>query len=132
MRIRALDWPLAAIAFASTAALGFRDGGYFPTEWGWSSLGLLWIAAIALFVRERLPVGRLELAVLAAFAGFVGWVALSSAWSTSLERSILEVQRDLSISAGFWSSSSSRAAERSSSCSLRSGAPRCSSRPLRS
>jgi O-antigen ligase/polysaccharide polymerase Wzy-like membrane protein len=91
----AADWPLASIVIAIGAALGYREGGYFPTDWGWSSLVLLWTAAIALFVRERLPLGRLEAAMLAAFAGFIGWIAVSSAWSTSLERPILEVQRDL-------------------------------------
>jgi hypothetical protein len=86
---------LAAIALAAAAALGVRNGGYFPTEWGWSSLALLWIAAIALFVRERAPFGRLEKALVAAFACFLGWVALSALWSTSVERSILELQRGL-------------------------------------
>ena len=35
------------------------------------------------------------MALLASLAGFVGWVALSSTWSTSVERSILEAQRGL-------------------------------------
>ena len=33
--------------------------------------------------------------MLASFGGFIGWVALSAAWSTSTERSILEAQRGL-------------------------------------
>src|SRR5207244_5280578 len=67
----------------------------FPTDWGWSSLGLLWIAALTLFLRDRFCFGRLEVAMLATFAGFIGWVAFSTTWSRSSERPILEVQRDL-------------------------------------
>jgi O-antigen ligase len=93
--MRAIDWPLAAVAVGFGIALAFSDGGYFPTDWGWSALALFWVAAIALFLRSRFSFGPLEVAMLAAFAGFVGWVALSSTWSTSLERSILEAQRDL-------------------------------------
>src|SRR5438270_4482282 len=39
--------------------------------------------------------------MLAAFAGLIGWIALSAAWSTSLERSILEAQRGLVYLAGL-------------------------------
>src|SRR5919202_6605615 len=91
----AIDWPLPALAVVLATAVAFDDGGYFPPAWGWSSLALLWVAAIALFLRDRLSLGRLELAMLASLAAFVGWVALSSTWSTSFERSVLEVQRDL-------------------------------------
>ena len=86
--MKAIDWPLTAIALAAGATVGFSDGGYFPTDWGWSSLALLWVAAIALVVRDRLPLGRLEAAMLASLGAFIGWMALSAAWSTSSERSI--------------------------------------------
>jgi hypothetical protein len=95
VRFRAIDWPLAVIAVTVVTAIAFRDGGYFPTEWAWSSLALFWIAANALLFRGRLSIGRLELAMLALLTGFVAWIALSSIWSTSLERSILELQRGL-------------------------------------
>jgi O-Antigen ligase/Tetratricopeptide repeat len=94
-RTRAIDWPVAALAAGIGAALAFDDGGYFAPAWGWSALALFWIAGLALFLRDRFSFGRLELAVLGAFAGFVAWVALSSTWSSSTERSILEAQRDL-------------------------------------
>src|SRR3989440_5506982 len=86
IHVPTFDWPLAVVAVASAGALAFDHGGYFPTEWGWSALALLWIAAATLFLRERFSFGRLEVAMLASFAGFVTWVALSSTWSTSLER----------------------------------------------
>jgi hypothetical protein len=95
VRFRAIDWPLAVIAAAVVTAIAFRDGGYFPTEWAWSALALFLIAANALLFSDRLSIGRLELAMLALLTGFVAWIALSSIWSTSLERSILELQRGL-------------------------------------
>src|SRR5438105_5689475 len=94
-RILAIDWPVAGLAAAIAAALAFDDGGYFPPAWGWSALALFWIAGLALFLRERFSFGRLELAMLGSFAAFVAWVVLSSTWSSSTERSILEAQRDL-------------------------------------
>lgn len=40
------------LAFVGIAALvaGFAaaGGGYFPTAWGWTALGLMWVAALAL------------------------------------------------------------------------------------
>jgi O-antigen ligase len=99
--LRRIDWPLAAIAIAFGVAIAFSDGGYFPPDWGWSALALLWIAAATLFVRDRFALGRLEAAMLASFAGLVAWVAVSATWSTSSERSILEVQRDLVYLAGL-------------------------------
>src|SRR5919205_124996 len=94
-RILAIEWSAAGLAAAFAVALAFDDGGYFPPAWGWSALALFWVAGLALFLRDRFSVGRLELAMLGAFAGFVAWVALSSTWSSSTERSILEAQRDV-------------------------------------
>jgi O-Antigen ligase len=94
-RFAALDWPLVVTTGVVTTAVALSDGGYFPSAWGWSALLLLWIAAATLVLRDHFSFGRFELAMLAAVTAFVGWVALSSTWSTSPERSILEVQRDL-------------------------------------
>jgi O-Antigen ligase/Tetratricopeptide repeat len=94
-RILAIEWPVAGLAAASAVALAFDDGGYFAPAWGWSALALFWIAGLALFLRDRFSLGRLELALLGSFAAFVAWVALSATWSSSTERSILDAQRDL-------------------------------------
>src|SRR5919206_3675660 len=94
-RILATEWPVAVLAAAAAVALALDDGGYFPPAWGWSALALFWVAGLALFLRDRFSFGRLELAMLGVFAGFVAWVALSSTWSSGTERSILEAQRDL-------------------------------------
>ena len=100
-RVRATDWPLAAIAAATCAAIALKDGGYFPTEWASSSLVLFCIATAALVLRDRFTIGRLELAMLALSTAFVAWIALSSIWSTSVERSVLETQRGLLYVAGL-------------------------------
>src|SRR5919199_4479233 len=94
-RILATEWPVAVLAAGAAVALAFDDGGYFPPAWGWSALALFWIAGLALFLCDRFSFGRLELALLGSFAAFVAWVALSAAWSSSTERSILDAQRDL-------------------------------------
>jgi O-antigen ligase len=92
-RAAAHDWLLVVILCAVATALAFRDGGYFPPDWGWSGLALFWVAATALLLRDRFAVGRAEVVVLASLASFIGWVGLSWTWSTSTEASILEVQR---------------------------------------
>src|SRR5207244_13565512 len=38
-------------ALLLVVTLGGANGGYFPTAWNWSSLALLWLAAMALLVR---------------------------------------------------------------------------------
>jgi tetratricopeptide (TPR) repeat protein len=79
----------ALIAFAGT------NGGYFPTSWGWSALGFAWAAALALVVRARPAIGRLELAFIGLFAAYAGWVALSLLWTRNVSQTVGEVQRDL-------------------------------------
>ena len=43
---------LVAGLFLATAGLAAANGGFFPSSWGWSALGLLWLAIVALIVRE--------------------------------------------------------------------------------
>jgi hypothetical protein len=54
-----------------------------------------------LLLRDRFAIGRLELAMLTLLTAFVAWIALSSIWSTSVERSVLEMQRGLVYVAGL-------------------------------
>jgi hypothetical protein len=100
-RVRTTDWPLAAIAATTCAAIALRDGGYFPTEWASSSLVLFCIATTALLLRDRFAFGRLDLVMLALLTAFVAWLALSAIWSTSVERTVLELQRGLVYLAGL-------------------------------
>ncbi len=82
-----------ALAFFVVLTLAFFDGGYWPTAWGWGGVALAWTAMLALVLREAPRLGRLELALVAAFALFVSWVLLSALWSESAGRSVLEGQR---------------------------------------
>ena len=76
-------------------------GGYFPTAWGWSALALAWIAGLALLLTSRATLGgRLELAFLTALLLLIAWTALSIAWSSDVEQSVVEVQRGLVYVAG--------------------------------
>src|SRR3990170_1473499 len=52
------------LAFVGIAALvvGFAaaGGGYFPTAWGWTALGLMWVAALALVLAPAIELTCLE------------------------------------------------------------------------
>ncbi|MDQ4029427.1 MAG: O-antigen ligase family protein, partial [Actinomycetota bacterium] len=65
----------------------------FASEWGLAALGFLVAAAVALIVRERLELGRLDLALWAALALLLGWTLLSAAWAPSPSQPVLEAER---------------------------------------
>src|SRR3954451_2871128 len=88
-------------AFVLVVAIGGRHGGYFPTTWGWAALGLAWAAGIALITRARIHFQPIELLACAAFGAYVLWVGLSVAWTESVSRSVLEVERDFVYLAGL-------------------------------
>ena len=90
----------AAGAFAVVFGLAVANGGYFPTSWGWSALALLWASAMALVVRAPARPTALEIAFLAAIGGLVVWIALSATWSSSLTRTVLELEHALVYLAG--------------------------------
>src|SRR6185312_1339218 len=64
-------------ACLSVGGVGFANGGYFPVAWGWSSLALLALAAVALIVGVSVELGPLDRLFLAALAGLAAWIALS-------------------------------------------------------
>ncbi len=81
--------------FVLLATVAFADGGYFRETWVWISLALCSLTWIALFLRDRIVIGRLELVGFVALASFVGWVALSAVWSPTPETTIEEAERGL-------------------------------------
>jgi O-Antigen ligase len=81
-------------AFALVAALGFDEGGYPATAWGWSSVVLLAVLAVLVARGAGRPTS-LGLVHLGALAGLTAWTAASILWSTHLSASVLEVQRTL-------------------------------------
>src|SRR5262249_56510558 len=88
-------WAAAAVAFGPVLGLAIAQGGYFPAAWGWASVPLLWIAAVALILRAELRLSRPEVFFLVSLTGFTAWVALSTAWSTAPAESLLETERTL-------------------------------------
>ena len=83
----------AAVALVSVTALSLANGGYFPTEWGWASLGFLLVALTALIVRPDVRVTRTSAAFLFALVLFAGWTALSTLWAPTPALPLLETQR---------------------------------------
>jgi O-antigen ligase/polysaccharide polymerase Wzy-like membrane protein len=68
------------------------NGGYFPTEWGWPALAFVLVALLAVLLRDRVELSRLELATVAAFAALLLWTLLSIAWSVSATEPVLAVE----------------------------------------
>ncbi|HWN22594.1 MAG TPA: hypothetical protein VNP93_11520, partial [Gaiellaceae bacterium] len=85
----------AVVVSASIALLAAFNGGYAPTLWGWFALASIWLALLALVFRSPLEVSRFAAAFLAALLALAGWTAVSLAWSASVPRTMLELQRDL-------------------------------------
>jgi O-antigen ligase len=90
----ALPGPLTALAAAAAVGpLAASSGGYFSTSWGWAVVPIAWITAVALLVRPRIPVYRLEVVFFAALVLLTGWTALSLAWTADFPQTVLEVER---------------------------------------
>lgn len=84
-----------ALAFVAPTVASAANGGYFPTQWGWSAIVLLLVVGTAVVVRTSVPLGRLEWTMLGGLVAFTGWVALSTVWSVSSSQPVLEAERDL-------------------------------------
>jgi O-Antigen ligase len=84
-----------ALAFVAPSLASGANGGYFPTQWGWSAIALLLVAGTAVVVRTNVTLGRLEWTMLGGLVAFAGWVALSTVWSVSSAQPVLEAERDL-------------------------------------
>jgi O-antigen ligase len=80
---------------AAVVTLGWFHGGYAPSAWGWSALLALWVIALALLFRSQVLVDPGALAFVGLLAALTGWTGLSAAWSLSVPRTMLEVERDL-------------------------------------
>jgi len=84
-----------ALALAAVGLTAAANGGYFPREWGWPTLAFLLTALVAVLVRERIALGRLELAMLGLLAAFAGWTLMSLLWSSSAAEPMLSLERTL-------------------------------------
>jgi O-antigen ligase/polysaccharide polymerase Wzy-like membrane protein len=81
------------VVCAAVAALGWADGGYFPSEWGLATLGFSLVAATVLLVTDAARPSRLELGYLAGLAAFAVWAGLSTLWSPGAAAPVLEAER---------------------------------------
>src|SRR5436190_12720287 len=99
-------WILGAVpfllGFLPLALLGSTQGGYFPSAWGWATLGLLWPPGIALVLRSRLRISWSECAFQIAWLALGGWIALSIVWSQDVPQTVLEVERVLVYVTVVW------------------------------
>src|SRR3954469_21574039 len=93
-------WLVAIAVTAAIAGSAGAQGGYFPTSWGWTALAFGFVAAIAALLRERVEFSRIELVYLGLVAAFVGWIALSTTWSTGVSGTVAEVERALVYATG--------------------------------
>ena len=85
----------ALVGFISIVAVASAQGGYFPTSWGWTTLGLVLAAGVTLLSRDRIELSRIELLFVAAWAAVAGWVVLSLIWTDDLASTMSEVERAL-------------------------------------
>jgi len=91
----------AAVAFAAVGGLAADHGGFFPTTWGWASVALCAITAIALAVFGAPVFSSTEKVVLGATVALSLWTFASSIWSISVTRSMLEGERSLVYVSGI-------------------------------
>jgi hypothetical protein len=90
----------ALVGFVPVVGLAGAQGGYFPSAWGWATLPLLWLAALALVLRERIRLSGPERIFLGLLVALTLWILLSATWSVASAPSILESQRGLLYVAG--------------------------------
>jgi hypothetical protein len=81
------------LGFAVVAPVAANDGGYWPTTWGWTALGLCWVAALALILQDRVRVGIHERLLLLAGGALLAWILLGLRWTSSAGNTVLEAER---------------------------------------
>ena len=83
------------LALVSIGVVAADQGGYFPTTWGWVSLAFLWVAGLAIVLRQAVWVSNAQTLFLFAWAALLAWIALSTLWSIDRAQTVLEVERTL-------------------------------------
>jgi hypothetical protein len=67
----------AGLPFGAVVLTGAVNGGYFPSEWGWPTLAFVLVCVLAVLVRERIVLTRLEWVAIGSLAAFALWTLLS-------------------------------------------------------
>ena len=83
------------VALVPVVSLAGAQGGFFPSAWGWATIPLLWAAAVALAVRQRVRLSGAELTFVGLLAALGLWILLSAVWSAAPAATILESERGL-------------------------------------
>jgi hypothetical protein len=85
----------ALVGFVPIVAVSSAQGGYFPTSWGWTTLGLVLAAGVTILARERVVFSLTEVLFVSAWAAVAGWIALSLLWTIDFTSTMLEIERAL-------------------------------------
>jgi O-Antigen ligase len=90
----------ALVGFAPVVGLAGAQGGFFPSSWGWATLPLLWVVALALALRQQVRLSGAERLFIGLIAALAAWILISATWSVATAASILEAERALVYVAG--------------------------------
>ena len=82
----------AAATFALVAALGFDEGGYAATAWGWSAFVLFGVLAVVVARGAAAP-RRGGLLLVGGLAALLAWTIVSTLWSSHVSATVLEAER---------------------------------------
>ena len=85
----------ALVGFVPIVAVSSAQGGYFPTSWGWTALGLGLAAGVTILSRDRVALSWIEMAFVGAWALVAVWITLSLLWTTDAPSTVLEIERAL-------------------------------------
>ena len=92
--------PVLALVAASIVGLTAAHGGYFPTSWGLSAMGLLCVVGLWLVLSGRTDAGRLDAVFLGLLVALASWIGLSISWSIVPAQSVLDLERTVVLLAG--------------------------------
>jgi O-antigen ligase len=77
------------------SVLLFRGAGYFPSEWGVELAAFAVLAIGALLMRNRLPLRRDDLQLVAGLIALALWMLISIAWASGGDEPVLAAERTL-------------------------------------
>jgi O-antigen ligase len=86
---------LGASVGGTVVGLSLVHGGYAPAAWGWTALLGFWATLLGLVFQSDRRVDRAGVALVGGVGAVAGWTALSSTWTQSVPRTMLELERDL-------------------------------------
>jgi O-antigen ligase len=95
IRTMSTNWSAGVLGGGAVGLLALADGGFFSSSWRLTTILACALAGIAVLLRTRITVGRIELALVGLLAAVAVWTGLSSLWSDDPALSVLEFERAL-------------------------------------